>query len=116
MVLDLVVQMVAHGHECCVFYQKEVEEGMKVVDYPCEVRRLQSWDDLNGYDVVHAHGMGPEMLALKAKLKTKSFKFFAEQSGKAERQGSSSKFQVSSCKIQVSTGDDIALLLLPGLL
>lgn len=87
-VLDLVVQMVAHGHECCVFYQKEVEEGMKIVDYPCEVRRLQSWDDLNGYDVVHAHGMGPEMLALKAKLKTKSFKFFAEQSGKAERQGS----------------------------
>ncbi len=70
-VLDLVVQMVAHGHECCVFYQKEVEEGMKIVDYPCEVRRLQSWDDLNGYDVVHAHGMGPEMLALKARLRSK---------------------------------------------
>ena len=75
MVLDLVVQMVAHGHECSVFYQKEVEEGMKVVDYPCEVRRLQSWDDLSGYDVVHTHGMGPEVLALKAKLKAKSFKF-----------------------------------------
>ena len=66
MVLDLVFQMVAHGHECSVFYQKEVEEGMKIVDYPCEVRRLQSWNDLNGYDVVHAHGMGPEMKALRA--------------------------------------------------
>ena len=72
-VLDLVVQMVAHGHECSVFYQKEVEEGTKIVDYPCEVRRLQSWDDLSGYDVVHTHGMGPEVLALKAKLKAKSF-------------------------------------------
>lgn len=81
-VLDLVVQMVAHGHECCVFYQKEVEEGMKVVDYPCEVRRLQSWNDLNGYDVVHAHGMGPEMKALRAMV------------SRFKVQGSRSKFQL----------------------
>ena len=73
-VLDLVTVMMGHGHECCVFYQKELEEGVKSVAYPCKTVLLKSWDDLNGYDVVHAHGMGPEMLALKAKLKTKSFK------------------------------------------
>lgn len=67
-VLDLVVQMVAYGHECCVFYQKE-EEASKIVDYPCEVRHLQSWNNLDGYDVVHTHGMGPELLAFKASVK-----------------------------------------------
>lgn len=98
-VLDLVVQMVAHGHECCVFYQKEVEEGMKIVDYPCEVRRLQSWDDLNGYDVVHTHGMGPEMKALRAMVSSSLRSKAAKPSVKV--QVPSSKFQVSRSKFQL---------------
>lgn len=68
-VLDLVTVMMGHGHECCVFYQKELEEGVKSVAYPCKTVLLKSWDDLKGFDVVHAHGMGPEMLALKARVK-----------------------------------------------
>ena len=105
MVLDLVVQMVAHGHECSVFYQKEVEEGMKVVDYPCEVRRLQSWDDLSGYDVVHTHGMGPEVLALKAKLRSKM---------KGEKLLRSVQERKSSTARSVFTRSSDALHLEPG--
>lgn len=68
-VLDLVTVMMGHGHECCVFYQKELEEGVKSVAYPCKTVLLQSWADLNGYDVIHTHGMGPELLAFKARVK-----------------------------------------------
>lgn len=68
-VLDLVTVMMAHGHECCVFYQKELEEGVKSVAYPCKTALLKSWDDLNGFDVIHTHGMGPEVLAFKARVK-----------------------------------------------
>ena len=61
-VVDLVVQMQGHGHECCVFYMEKVEHEM---DIPCETVLLTDRDQLKGFDVIHAHGLKPEMWIVK---------------------------------------------------
>lgn len=61
-VVDLVVQMQGHGHECCVFYMEKVEQEM---DIPCETVLLSDREQLKGFDVIHAHGLKPEIWIVK---------------------------------------------------
>lgn len=61
-VRDLVYVMNANGHECKVFYLKDVE---KPVSLECEVSKLNSVEELEGYDVIHTHGIWPELYVLK---------------------------------------------------
>lgn len=56
-VLDLAKQLINHGHQCTVFYLKD---GGRVMDFPCEVRKADS-AMFQEYDVVHAHGLMPEI-------------------------------------------------------
>lgn len=61
-VRDLVYVMNANGHECKVFYLKEVE---KLVSFDCEVSKLNRVEELEGYDIIHTHGIWPELYLLK---------------------------------------------------
>lgn len=75
-VRELVAQMMAHGHECAVFY---FDEGPDELDFPCVTRRI-SWRtgrgegraadggtgglDFNRFDIVHSHGLRPDAYIL----------------------------------------------------
>lgn len=61
-VADLVTQMGAHGHECRVFYMEEVELEMS---FSCETVLLNNREQLKGFDVIHAHGLKPEIWVMK---------------------------------------------------
>lgn len=58
---DLVEVMVEHGHSCQVFYLKDAEKEMA---FSCSVSKLTKARDLNGFDMIHAHGIGPELYLL----------------------------------------------------
>ena len=63
-VLDLVKVMNAHGHECDVFYLETVKDTMT---YPCGTIKLKSlWDkfDFDSFDVVHSHGLKPDLYVM----------------------------------------------------
>lgn len=64
-VLDLATQLINHGHQCTVFYLKD---GGRVMDFPCEVRKADS-AMFQEYDVVHAHGLMPEIWVYRNKPK-----------------------------------------------
>ncbi len=66
MVRNLVERMVAHGHECVVFYFDEREKGMA---FPCETRRISFWKrtDFSRFDWVHAHSFRPMVYASRLK-------------------------------------------------
>ena len=57
-VRNLVDQMVAHGHECVVFYFDEKENAM---EFACETRRISFWKrtDFRGFDIIHTHCFRP---------------------------------------------------------
>lgn len=55
-VRDLVTVFTEHGDECRVFWLKECGKAMS---YGCQTERLVDGGQLKGYDVVHAHGLGP---------------------------------------------------------
>lgn len=59
---DLVHVMTANGHECRVFFLKKTEQP---VSFDCEVMQLEGVNDLDGYDVIHAHGIWPELYVLR---------------------------------------------------
>lgn len=65
-VRDLVERMVAHGHECVVFYFDERENAM---EFACETRRISFWKrmDFSGFDWVHAHSFRPMVYASRLK-------------------------------------------------
>ena len=71
-VLDLVNQMQAHHHSCTVFFLEKDGEG---IEYPCEMVCLREMQQLEGYDVVHTHGLKPEMFIFKHLWKRKGKKF-----------------------------------------
>ena len=71
-VLDLVNQMQAHHHSCTVFFLEKDGDG---IEYPCEIVRLREVQQLKGYDIVHAHGLKPEMFIFKHLWKRKGKKF-----------------------------------------
>lgn len=65
-VRNLVERMVAHGHECVVFYFDERENAM---EFACETRRISFWKrtDFRGFDWVHAHCFRPMVYAARVK-------------------------------------------------
>ena len=67
-VVDLVVQMQGHGHDCCVFYMEKVEQEM---DVPCKTVLLTDREQLKVFDVIHAHGLKPEIWIAKKVWKHK---------------------------------------------
>lgn len=62
-VLDLATQLINHRHQCTVFY---LEDRGRVMDFPCEVRRAD-FAMFQEYDVVHAHGLMPEIWVYRNK-------------------------------------------------
>lgn len=65
-VRNLVERMVAHGHECVVFYFDERENAMV---FACETRRISFWKrtDYSRFDWVHAHSFRPMVYASRLK-------------------------------------------------
>jgi glycosyltransferase involved in cell wall biosynthesis len=65
-VRNLVERMVAHGHECVVFYFDERKNGM---EFACETRRISFWKmtDFSSFDWVHAHSFRPMVYASRLK-------------------------------------------------
>lgn len=62
MVLDLVTLMQEHGHSCVVYYFHE--KTARVV-FPCPVLLWEGWKELKGFDVIHTHGLKPELLVAR---------------------------------------------------
>ena len=65
-VRNLVERMVAHGHECVVFYFDEREKGMT---FACETRRISFWkgENFSGFDWVHTHCFRPMVYGARMK-------------------------------------------------
>lgn len=65
-VRNLVERMVAHGHECVVFYFDDRENAMT---FACETRRISFWKrkDFSRFDWVHAHCFRPMVYAARVK-------------------------------------------------
>lgn len=61
-VSDLAAVMGENGHGCKIFYLRKSDAPMA---FPCDVSMLKSTADLQGYDVIHAHGIGPEQYLLR---------------------------------------------------
>lgn len=59
---DLVHVMTSNGHECRVFFLKNIE---RPVSFDCEVLHLDGVNELDGYDVIHTHGIWPELYVLR---------------------------------------------------
>ncbi|HBN46860.1 MAG TPA: hypothetical protein DD401_04350 [Prevotella sp.] len=60
-VLQLVKGMMARGHVCHVYYfDRSTSDCMA---FPCETTRIRLWKsvDLSAYDVVHTHGLRPNL-------------------------------------------------------
>lgn len=60
-VWHLVKGMMAHGHVCHVYYfDRPTADCMT---FPCETTRIRLWQrlDLSAYDVVHTHGLRPNL-------------------------------------------------------
>ncbi len=65
-VRNLVERMLAHGHECVVFYFDERENAM---EFACETRKISFWEreDFSEFDWVHAHSFRPMVYASRLK-------------------------------------------------
>lgn len=63
---DLVHVMNTNGHNCNVFYLKEAEQP---ISFECNVLKLNSVSELDGYDIIHTHGIWPELYILKHSLR-----------------------------------------------
>lgn len=62
-VMDLVKQFSAHGHECEVWYFRNCKSPMS---FPCKIRKISIFSslDLTGIDVIHFHGLRPNAYGL----------------------------------------------------
>lgn len=65
-VRNLVERMVAHGHECVVFYFDDRENAM---EFACETRKISFWkrEDFSEFDWVHAHCFRPMVYVARVK-------------------------------------------------
>lgn len=66
-VLDLVKQMMGHGHECVVCYFEDTDKPLL---YPCTTQKIDFGRcemDFDGYDVVHTHGLKANLYVLRHK-------------------------------------------------
>jgi glycosyltransferase involved in cell wall biosynthesis len=63
-VRNLVERMVAHGHQCMVFYFDEKEQ---VMEFACPTKRISFWkkEDFSEYDWVHVHSFRPMVYAAR---------------------------------------------------
>lgn len=63
-VRNLVERMVAHGHQCMVYYFDEKEQ---VMEFACPTRRISFWkrEDFSEYDWVHVHSFRPMVYAAR---------------------------------------------------
>lgn len=57
-VFHLVQEMLAHGHECTVYYFDNIIE----LKFPCKTERIFFLKSINfsSYDIVHSHGLRPD--------------------------------------------------------
>ena len=57
-VLELVRQMLRHGHTCKVFYFDPEQE----IQFPCPVERITFSHaiDFRPFDIIHTHGLRPD--------------------------------------------------------
>lgn len=70
-VLELVKQMMRHGHECTVYH---FDEGNEII-FPCKISRISFSQkiDFDSFDVIHTHGLRPDCyLFLHKPLKCKT--------------------------------------------
>ena len=76
-VFDLVRLMLSHGHQCDVYYF----DDLNIDNYfPCPVHRisLSSKIEFDKYDVVHSHGLRPNIYIFRKKpLRCKKTKFIS---------------------------------------
>lgn len=71
-VRDLVQEMVKHGHECTVFYFDDIKEILM----ECPMIRMQFKKmDLSNFDVVHSHGLRPDLFVFLFKPFRSNTKF-----------------------------------------
>lgn len=64
-VRELVKMMTAHGHKCMVYYFDEEIE----IDIPCNTERISMKQkiDFNAFDIIHSHGLRPDMYVFRNK-------------------------------------------------
>ena len=71
-VRDLVEVMTRHGHQCKVIYFDDKKE----IDFPCETQLVKSKHyDFTGFDVVHSHGLRPDLFVRKNRSTSKSTRY-----------------------------------------
>ena len=58
-VQELVKQMILHGHSCIVFYFDEGQE----INFLCPTKKISFSQriDFNSYDIIHTHGLRPDL-------------------------------------------------------
>lgn len=58
-VLELVNQMLKHGHQCSVFFFDQEKE----VQFPCHTQQISFFEaiDINKFDIIHTHGLRPDL-------------------------------------------------------
>lgn len=64
---ELIRQMVINGHECCVYYFDDI--GELTFDCKTEVIDFSKRIDFNKFDVIHSHGLRPDMYVFMHKPK-----------------------------------------------
>lgn len=67
--------MTANGHECTVFYFDEKKE----LEFPCTAYRISLWQkiDFAPYDIVHSHGLRPDIYVFLHKPRKGCTKFIS---------------------------------------
>lgn len=65
-VLDLTTLFSSHGHNCTIFYLKDTE---KEIEFPCKTIKIDEEHPLvfKDYDIVHTHGIHPNLYVLRHK-------------------------------------------------
>lgn len=76
-VLDLVKQMVNHGHDCCVCYFVDHDSPM---EFPCMTKKItmrRNSIPLSHFDVVHTHGLKANLWVFRNKPRRCKIHFIA---------------------------------------
>ena len=71
-VRDLVEVMTRHGHQCKVIYFDDKKE----INFPCGTQLVKSRHyDFAGFDVVHSHGLRPDIFVRRNRKSSKSTRY-----------------------------------------
>ena len=63
-VLDLVTLFASHGHICTIFYFEDVK---RPIAFPCPTIKIEKTLPFEEYDIIHTHGIRPNVFVLKNK-------------------------------------------------